>query len=100
MLFEKSCIGETELGSSNQEVAPSTGKNNKVALEPSQVCVPTAISSDVDIPKVPGNHLLQQMHSWHPLPPFFQGEGGLKLCDRFKESSDNFEKNEGGVNET
>ena len=39
MLFEKSCIGETELGSSNQEVAPSTGKNNKVALEPSQVCV-------------------------------------------------------------
>ena len=39
MLFEKSCIGETELGSSNQEVAPSTGKNNKVALEPSHVCV-------------------------------------------------------------
>ena len=64
------------------------------------MCVPTAISSDVDIPKVPGNHLLQQMHSWHPLPPFFQGEAGLKLCDRFKESSDNFEKNEGGVNET
>ena len=39
MLFEKSCIGETELGRSNQEVAPSTGKNNKVALEPSHVCV-------------------------------------------------------------
>ena len=56
---------ETELGSSNQEASPSVGKNTSVVLVECWAwkCVPTAISSGVDISKVPGCHLLQQMSS-------------------------------------
>ena len=51
---------ETELGSSNQEASLSAGKNTEVVLVPYSIlkCVPTAISSDVDISEVPGCHLL------------------------------------------
>ena len=48
---------EIKLGSSNQEASPSAGKNTEViccALK----CVPTAISSGVDISEVPRCHLL------------------------------------------
>ena len=50
---------ETELGSSNQEVSPSAGKNTGVVLVlcHSWKYVPTAISGAVDISKVPGCHL-------------------------------------------
>ena len=50
----------TELGSNNQEVSPSAGKNTGIVLVPccSWKCVPTAIYSDVDVSKVPGYHLL------------------------------------------
>ena len=56
---------ETELGSSQQEVSPSAAKNNEIILVlcRSWKCVPTAISSDVDISEVPGCHLLRQMSS-------------------------------------
>ena len=56
---------ETELGSSDQEASPSAGKNTMVVLVPccAWKCVPTAISSGVDISEVPGCHLLQQMSS-------------------------------------
>ena len=40
---------ETELGSSDQEASPSAGKN---------IGILTAVSSGVDICKVPGCHLL------------------------------------------
>ena len=51
---------ETKLGSSDQEASPSAGKNTKIVLMPYCVskCVPTAISSGVDISKVPRCHLL------------------------------------------
>ena len=54
---------ETELGSSNQEASPSAVKNTRIVLLSCCVwkCVPTAISGDVDISKVPGCHLLQQI---------------------------------------
>ena len=48
---------ETELGSSNQEATPSTGKNTGVVLVSCHAwrCVPTAISGGVDISEVPGS---------------------------------------------
>ena len=51
---------ETGLGSSDQEVSASAGKNTRVILVPycAWKCVPTAISSDVDISEVLGCHLL------------------------------------------
>ena len=51
---------ETELGSSDQEASPSAGKNIGVLLVPCLTwkCVPTAISSGVDISDVPKCHLL------------------------------------------
>ena len=56
---------ETELGSSDQEASPSAGKNTEVVLVPycAWKCVPSAISSDMDISDVPGCHLLRQMSS-------------------------------------
>ena len=52
---------KTELGSSNQEVFPSAGKNTGVVLVPcSRMKVPTAIVDGVNISEVPGCHLLQQ----------------------------------------
>ena len=72
---------ETQLGSSNQEASPSADKNTGVVLVPccTWKCVPTVISGGVDISKVPGCHLLQQISSqWGPqkLP---QGLVSLKL---------------------
>ena len=54
---------ETKLGRSDKEVSPSAGKNSGVVLVPCHAwkCVPTAISSGVDISKVSRCHLLQQM---------------------------------------
>ena len=51
---------ETKLGSSNQEVSPSTGKNPRAVLVPccTWKCVSTAISGGVDICEVLGCHLL------------------------------------------
>ena len=56
---------ETELGSSNQDASPSAGKNTRIVLMPCRAlkCVPTAISSGMDISEFPGCHLLQQMSS-------------------------------------
>ena len=56
---------ETKLGSSDQEAFPSAGKNTGVVLVPCRIwkCVPTSISSGVDISKVPRFHLLQKMSS-------------------------------------
>ena len=62
------CIGlpdskETKLVSSDQEAPPSTGKNTGVVLVPccTWKCAPMAISGGVDIPEVPGCHLLGQI---------------------------------------
>ena len=56
---------ETKFQSKDQEASPSAGKNAGIVLVPCYAwnCVPTAISSDVDIYEVPGCHLLQQMKS-------------------------------------
>ena len=56
---------ETELGNSDQEASPLTGKSTGIDLVPCNVwkCVPTAISSGVEISKVPGCHFLQLMSS-------------------------------------
>ena len=56
---------ETELRSSDQEASPSACKNTGIVLVPCRIwkCVPTAISSGVDISEVPGCHLLRQMSS-------------------------------------
>ena len=58
--------GFKELEISDQEPSPSAGKSTGVVLVPccTWKCVPTAISASVDISKVPGCHLLQQM-SFH-----------------------------------
>ena len=51
---------ETELGSSDQEVSPSAGKNTRVNTVPCS-CMevrPYSISGGVDISEVPGCHLL------------------------------------------
>ena len=56
---------ETERGSRNQETSPAADKNTKIVLVPC-LCMevhPAAISGGVDISKVPGCHLLQQMSS-------------------------------------
>ena len=56
---------ETERGSSNQESSPAADKNTKIVLVPC-LCMevhPAAISGGVDISKVPGCHLIQQMSS-------------------------------------
>ena len=51
---------KTELGSSNQEASPSTGKNIGIVFVPCRAwnSVPTAISGGVDISEFPGCHLL------------------------------------------
>ena len=51
---------ETKFGSSDQEVAPSAGKNTGIVSVPCGAwkCVPTAILGGVDISKVPRCHLL------------------------------------------
>ena len=56
---------ETELGSSDQEASPSAGKNTGIVLVPCRAwkCVPTAISSGVNIFEVRGCHLLRQKSS-------------------------------------
>ena len=56
---------ETEFGSSNQDTSQSPGKNSKIVLVLCRTwkCVPTAISGGVDIFKIPGCHLSQQMSS-------------------------------------
>ena len=56
---------ETEIGSRNQEVSPSAGKNTGILLVPCQAwkCIPTCISGGVDISEVPWCHFLRQMSS-------------------------------------
>ena len=56
---------ETKLESKDQEAFPSAVRNTGVVLVPhcSWKCVPTAISSGVNISQVIGGHLLQQMRS-------------------------------------
>ena len=56
---------ETELGSSDQEVSPSAGKDTRMVLVPCRTwkCFPTAISGGVDFLKALGYHLLRQMSS-------------------------------------
>ena len=56
---------ETRLGSRDQEVSPSTGKDTGEVLVPCWTwkCVPTAISSSVGISEFSGYHLLQQVSS-------------------------------------
>ena len=51
---------ETDLGSNHQEASPSAGKNTGIVLVPCRTweCVPTAISSGVNVSEVPGCHLL------------------------------------------
>ena len=51
---------ETELGSSDQEASPSTGKYTGIVLVPRRIwkCVPKAISGVADSSKVPGCYLL------------------------------------------
>ena len=72
---------ETQLGSSNQEASPSADKNTGVVLVPccTWKCVPTAISGGVDISKVPGCHLLQQISSQWGSQKLLQGLVSLKL---------------------
>ena len=52
-----------ELGSSDQEASPSTGKSARVVLVPCRAWkrVPTANPGVVDISEVRGCHLLRQM---------------------------------------
>ena len=66
---------ETELGSSDQEVSPSAGRNTSIVLVPCHAwkCVPTAISSGVGISKVPGCHLLRNMSSQRGSQKLLQG---------------------------
>ena len=55
---------ETNLGSSNQEASPA-GKNTRVVLVSccAWKCDPTVISGGVNISKIPGCYLSQQMSS-------------------------------------
>ena len=55
---------KTKLGTNDQEASPSAGKSG-VVLVPCRAwkCVSAAISDGVDISKVPGCLLLQQMSS-------------------------------------
>ena len=54
---------EKKLGSDDQEHPPSASKNTGFSFSAAHESVPTAISGSVDIPDVPGCHLLQQMSS-------------------------------------
>ena len=59
------CSKETKIGSSNEKAFPLLVKNNRevlVSCVPWK-CVPTAISGGVDIPDVPGCHLLHRVIS-------------------------------------
>ena len=49
-----------KLGTSKQKASPAAGKNNRVVLVPSYSwkCVPTAISSGVNISEIPGVSLV------------------------------------------
>ena len=66
---------ETKLGSSIQEASPSAGKNTRIVLVPCHPwkCVARASSSGMDIYKVPGCHLLQQMSSHWGSQKWLQG---------------------------
>ena len=68
---------DTKFGISKQEVSPSAGKHTGVVLVPccTWKCVPTAISSGVDISEVPGCHLLQQINSQQGSQKLFQEVG-------------------------
>ena len=64
--LEDTGIGKKDKrGSSNQKPFPSAGKNTRIVLVPCHAwkCVPTTISSGLDISEVPGCHLLWQMSS-------------------------------------
>ena len=52
---------ETELGISNQEASPLAGKKTRVVLVLCYAwkCIPTAVSSGLNISEVPGCRLLQ-----------------------------------------
>ena len=56
---------ETKLGSSNEDASPSAVKDIGIALVAYRAwkCIPTAISSGVNISDLPGSHLLQKMSS-------------------------------------
>ena len=56
---------KTKPGNSNQEAYPSAGKNTGVVLVlcHAKYFISTATSSGLNIPEVPGYHLLQQMSS-------------------------------------
>ena len=59
--LEDTGIGKKDKrGSSNQKPFPSAGKNTRIVLVPCHAwkCVPTTISSGLDISEVPGCHLL------------------------------------------
>ena len=49
----------------SMQASPAASKNTGIVLVPCQAwkCVPTAISSGVDISEVPGCHLLRKMSS-------------------------------------
>ena len=66
---------ETELGSSDQEASPSSGKNTGVVLVQCRTwkCFCKAISVDVDISEVSGCHLLRQMSSQRGSQKLLQG---------------------------
>ena len=68
-------IQDSELGSSNQEASPSAGKNTKIALVLCHAwkCVPTAISSGVDISNVSRCHMLRSMSSQWRSQKLLQG---------------------------
>ena len=53
-------VNKAELGSSDQELSPSAGRNTGIILVPycTWKCVPTALSGGVNISEVPGCHLL------------------------------------------
>ena len=69
---------DTKLGSSSQEAFPSAGKNSGVVLCHTWKCIP-AISSGVQIFKVPACHLLCQMGSQWGSQKLLQGLVSLKL---------------------
>ena len=54
---------QTKLGSSDQEASADKSTGTVLVPCPAWKCVPTAISSGVDISKVPGCYLLQQKSS-------------------------------------
>ena len=59
------CSKGTKIGSSNKEAFPLLVKNDREVLVSCLPwkCVSTAISAGVDIPDVPGCHLLHQVSS-------------------------------------